>query len=119
MKRIVIRLMGLPAVHTDGKPVAFKYQKAEAIFYYIAVNRSVERSRVMGIFWPEEPEDKARKNLRNALYSIRQAFDAEVIANVGQRLLCFSDQVLVETDCDFLRAPGACAGEESFWRPSC
>lgn len=114
MKRIVIRLMGLPAVHTDGKPVAFKYQKAEAIFYYIAVNRSVERSRVMGIFWPEEPEDKARKNLRNALYSIRQAFDAEVIANVGQRLLCFSDQVLVETDCDFLRAPGACAGEGEF-----
>lgn len=114
MKRIVIRMFGIPAVTMDGKPVTFKYQKAEAIFFYLAVHRSAERSRIMGIFWPEEPEDKARKNLRNALYSIRQAFDAEVIANVGQRRLCFSEQILVETDCDFLRAPGTCAGEGEF-----
>lgn len=114
MKQIIIRMMGHPAVYLDGKPVTFKYQKAEAIFYYIAVGRSVERSRVMGIFWPEEPEDKARKNLRNALYSIRQAFDNEVITNVGQRLLCLSDQVTFETDCDFLRDPEAAAGEGEF-----
>lgn len=109
---IEIRMMGVPQVHCDGQPIHFKYQKSEAIFYFIAFHRSVERYKVMGIFWPDEPEDKARKNLRNALYSIRQAFDTEVLTNVGQRLICFTEKIVLSTDCDFLRQSGS---ENQLW----
>lgn len=98
--RIDIRMLGTPIVMTDGTPVRFKYQKSEAIFYYIAYCRSAERYRIMSLFWPEEAEEKARKNLRNALYAIRQAFDREVIINSGQRLIGFAEDIEIFTDMD-------------------
>lgn len=96
--RIDIRMLGTPIVMADGNPVRFKYQKSEAIFYYIAYCRSAERYRIMSLFWPEETEEKARKNLRNALYAIRQAFDRDVIINSGQRLIRFAEDLEVRTD---------------------
>lgn len=111
--RIDIRMIGAPQVQCDGKTIHFKYQKAEAVFYYIALHRCVERNKAMGIFWPEEPEDKARKNLRNALYSIRQVFDTEIIRNMGQRLICFTEQVTLTTDCDFLKGEMTCGNPGS------
>lgn len=98
--RIEIRMMGIPGVQADGVPVRFKYQKSEGIFYYIGSHRSVERYRIMSLFWPEESEEKARKNLRNALYAIRQAFSRAVIINDGQRLIRFAEEIEVVTDLD-------------------
>lgn len=100
---IEIQMIGVPQVRCDGQTIHFKYQKSEAIFYFIAFHQCVERYKVMGIFWPDEPEDKARKNLRNALYSIRQAFETEILTNVGQRLICFTEKITLTTDCDFLK----------------
>lgn len=114
MKSLEVRMLGLPCVYFEGAPVQFKYQKAEAIFYYIAFNRSVDRAKIMGLFWPEETEEKARKNLRNAVYSIRQAFDIEVVTNIGQRLICFSDAVHVVTDCDAINGEADALGPGEF-----
>lgn len=97
---IEVKLMGVPMVLKDGHPVLFKYQKAEAVFYYIAFHRKVDRFQVMHLFWPEESEDRARKNLRNALYSIRQSFENPIFQSIGQRLICFSEQTDLKTDLD-------------------
>ncbi|SCZ79585.1 AAA family ATPase [Acidaminobacter hydrogenoformans] len=95
---IEVKLMGVPMVLKDGQPVLFKYQKAEAVFYYIAFHRKVDRFQVMHLFWPEESEERARKNLRNALYSIRQSFESPIFLSVGQRLICFSEQTELKID---------------------
>ncbi len=111
--RIEIRMLGTPGTLADGMPVRFKYQKSEAIFYYIAFHRSAERYRIMSLFWPDEAEEKARKNLRNALYSIRQAFDHAVLTNSGQRLISFGEDIDVLTDLDTYTDPvGMPASEE-------
>ncbi len=107
--RIEIRMMGTPGTTADGAPVRFKYQKSEAIFYYIAYHRSAERYRIMSLFWPDESEEKARKNLRNALYSIRQAFDRAVLTNSGQRLIGFDEDIEIVTDLDTSPQPGMMA----------
>lgn len=95
---IQVKLLGKPSVLFEGRPVIFKYQKAEAIFYYLSVYQKVERAKIMSIFWPDLSDDKARKNLRNALYSIRQAFNSDVLTTIGQRIIGFSDAVCLETD---------------------
>lgn len=95
---ISVKLMGKPAVIFNEQPVYFKYQKAEAIFYFLSVYQKVDRSRIMSIFWPDQAEEKARKNLRNALYSIRQAFKTDVLTTLGQRNIGFSEAISLETD---------------------
>lgn len=96
--KVKVKFLDIPKVLCDDKVIVFKYQKAEAVFFYVAFHKSMDRYRVMSIFWPEEPEENARKNLRNALYTIRQAFGFQVLENIGQRIIALSDQIELETD---------------------
>jgi DNA-binding SARP family transcriptional activator len=41
------------------------------------------RDRLAGLFWPDQPDSRARGSLRNALYGIREALGEEVIATRG------------------------------------
>lgn len=93
-----IKYLGIPTVTCDTRTITFKYQKAEAVFYYIAFHQATDRFRVMALFWPDEPEENARKNLRNALYSIRQAFGFPVFENQGQRMIMLTKQATFITD---------------------
>lgn len=47
----------------------------KTIFKYLLLNREVpvHRDVLMDIFWPDDREDSARRNLYQAIYSIRQA----------------------------------------------
>lgn len=107
MVRIDIQMIGYPKTSLEGRNIQFRYQKSEAIFYFIVCSKSVDRYRIMNLFWPEETEERARKNLRNALYSIRQAFDCNIINNSGQRLVSIADAIEIYTDCDSLWNPEA------------
>lgn len=98
--RVNINLLGTPCTTTDQTEILFKYQKAEAVFYYIAYYKSVQRTKIMNLFWPEMDETNGRKNLRNALYAIRQAFGTEVISNVGQRQVSIHEAITLNMDWD-------------------
>jgi DNA-binding SARP family transcriptional activator len=43
----------------------------------------VSRERLLGLFWPDQPEDKARASLRTALHNLRDALGADIIARRG------------------------------------
>lgn len=96
--KVKVHFLGIPSVTLNDKNIAFKYQKAEAVFYFAVYHKTVDRFRLMTVFWPDEPEENARKNLRNALYSIRQAFGFQIFENLGQRMITLSDQVQLESD---------------------
>jgi DNA-binding SARP family transcriptional activator len=44
------------------------------------------RDRLIAYFWPESPEFKARHNLRDALYALRQTLGSEAVLNAGDSL---------------------------------
>jgi DNA-binding SARP family transcriptional activator/tetratricopeptide (TPR) repeat protein len=76
MARLEISLLGSFQVMIDGQPVkAFEADKARAILAYLAIeaDRSHRREILAGMFWPDRDDTIARKNLRQALYRIRQA----------------------------------------------
>ena len=53
-------------------------RKSRALLGYLAANETGEesRDRLVGLFWSESEEDKARASLRQSLYEIRGALDA-------------------------------------------
>lgn len=74
--------------------------KPFALFCYLLLARPAgfhQRDRLAGLFWPDQPEGKARASLRNVLYGLRETLGAGVILTRGdEEVAIASDQV----DCD-------------------
>ena len=69
-----ISLLGAPQVELDGTPVTgFVTRKAEALFYYLAATgRMHTRDALAALFWPDTSDSRAKKNLRDLLFNLRQ-----------------------------------------------
>lgn len=69
-----VRLMGTFAILFGGKPVTLSSRRAESLFAYLILTAGTlhRREKLAGMFWPDEPEEKARAYLRNALWLIRK-----------------------------------------------
>ena len=74
MSRLSIALLGHFQVSVDGQPVSFPTDKAQALLAYLAVEsaRPHRRDALAGLLWPDQPQDKARQSLRQALFHLRQ-----------------------------------------------
>ncbi|MDW8277095.1 MAG: AAA family ATPase [Anaerolineales bacterium] len=70
-----IHLFGAPAVYDEtGKPVVIPRRLTRALLYYLAAQgRPVTRDHLIDRFWPDEPLEKARASLRDALGKVREA----------------------------------------------
>jgi DNA-binding SARP family transcriptional activator len=98
MSPIKVQLFGTPAVYADGAKVFFPFRKAEALFYYLVVNRQASRDELVNILWGELTEETARKNLRNALYKIKKAFNADVLVSPRKAVIMLNPALDLETD---------------------
>src|SRR5512141_1835587 len=76
MGHLTISVLGEFQVLIDDVEVSsFKSDKVRALLAYLAVEagRSHSRDALMGLFWPDSPEETARHSLRQALFSLRLA----------------------------------------------
>lgn len=76
MARLAVSLIGPIRVTLDAQPVAsFGYDKVRALVAYLAVesSRPHERDTLAALLWPGDPPGVARKYLRTALATLRQA----------------------------------------------
>ncbi len=87
MPRLSITLLGSFQTTLDGRPVTdFVTDKTRALLAYLAVERDRphRRESLAGLLWPDQPDQDARRNLRQALFNLRQALsDTD-----AQPLLC-------------------------------
>ncbi len=77
-----INLFGAPAVYDEsGKPLTIRRRLTRALLYYIAAQgRPITRDHLVDRFWPDEPLEKARASLRDALGKARDALpDKELL----------------------------------------
>lgn len=81
MKEICVQLFGTPTIKYDGQTVVFSLKKAEALFYYLVLKQKVHKDEIIGLLWDDMSQQKARKNLRNALYKVRKLFEDDLIIN--------------------------------------
>jgi predicted ATPase/DNA-binding SARP family transcriptional activator len=75
MTKLTLHLLGTFQVEYDHQPVTqFRSDKERALLAYLAVehNRPHRRDTLIGLLWPEQPQNLAQNNLRKALTRLRQ-----------------------------------------------
>ena len=78
MTALSLSLLGPFQVALDGEPVTdFATDKARALLAYLAVesDHPHRRDTLAGLLWPDQPQQRARQNLRQALSHLRQAIE--------------------------------------------
>jgi predicted ATPase/DNA-binding SARP family transcriptional activator len=102
MMRLTISLLGPLQVALGGEPVTdFATDKARALLAYLVVeaDRAHRRDALAGLLWPDQPQCKARHNLRQALSHLRRAIgDCD---KATPFLLVSRETVQFNTDSDY------------------
>lgn len=69
-----IRLLGPPLVYLDGELVPIKRRITRALLFYLAAyGKPIGRTQLAEFFWPEEEDEKQRRQLRGTLNKLRNA----------------------------------------------
>lgn len=99
MNKIFVTLMGAPIVLLDNKNIHFPYRKLAGFFFYLCLKKSITREEAVSIFWADQDEKSARKNLRDVIYKIKKLLGDEAITTVGNTIISLnSEKVNVDTD---------------------
>jgi len=71
---LTLNTLGRLEIRWDDRPVTgLRSRKEQALLVYLALNPGAHsRSRLAGLLWGDLPEERARRNLRHALWSLRQ-----------------------------------------------
>ncbi len=80
MARLDIHLLGTLQISLDGSPLTgFATDKARALLAYLALesDHPQRRDALATLLWPDQPENKARQNLRQTLLYLRQTLNED------------------------------------------
>src|SRR3954447_750242 len=74
MARLTLTFLGSFQVAVDGVPLRVQSSRLQALLAYLALEseRAHTREALAALFWPDEPDQVAKQNLRQALYQLRQ-----------------------------------------------
>ncbi len=97
MDILSVKLLGSPLVKLNNNIIAFPYKKAEALFYYVCINKKITREEATNMFWGDSGEETGRKNLRDALYKIKTSINENIFTS-SKSIIEFSDNFIIETD---------------------
>lgn len=100
MTLIYAKLLGTPLVVKDEAEITFPYGKAEGLFYYILVKKRVSRDILVDMFWSDITLAAAKKNLRNAVYIIKKAFNEEVLISPQRTIIELNSKLDLKLDID-------------------
>jgi DNA-binding SARP family transcriptional activator len=116
-----IKLFGSGLAYYEGKSIpGFPGQQHCILFYYLLLNRESPHTReqLASLFWPDSPSPVARKNLRNALWRLNQAFQAvggslEALVCIDGEYLSFAQKENYQTDIDTFETAIRCSQSAS------
>lgn len=100
MNTIIVNLLGSPIVKLNDEEVYFPYKKAEGLFYYVCINKKITREEAINIFWADNDEKTARKNLRDAIYKIKKTLCDNLFSSISKSIIEFNNEVNIIIDTD-------------------
>jgi len=108
----VIRLHVLGALRVEGPDPAvvdelLAQPKALALLLYLALARPAglqQRDRLVGLFWPELDQDRARTALRGTLHRLRQLLGEDIIENRGSESVALAPERVMCDAVEFIDA---------------
>ncbi|MFN8474983.1 MAG: BTAD domain-containing putative transcriptional regulator [Anaerolineae bacterium] len=70
-----VRMLGYPQIIWNGSPLAVPRRQARALVYRLAAHLApVPRAELFYLFWPDQPETSAHRDLSHLLTHLRRAF---------------------------------------------
>jgi len=74
---LTVKTLGQPMIRWDGCALdGITLRKTEALLIYLALSQGPQgRSHLAGLLWGDSPEDRARGNLRHALWDLRRKLE--------------------------------------------
>src|SRR2546422_3864682 len=108
---LALHCLGPPGVRVDGReaPPDVLWRKHLALLTYLALspNGTRSRSHLLGLLWPESPDDKARRSLNEAVRRLRSALGTERLLTRGDTLQLNASELEVDVrQFEALRAEG-------------
>ena len=114
MSRLALSLLGTYQITLNGDTIVARlWAKTQALLAYLALEAGVPHRRefLAGLLWPDQPNEAARSNLRQALHQLQHA-----LGDVAPSILSPTAQTVVfdlSSNCtldvnEFLRLLGAC-----------
>ena len=80
MQKITAELLGSGRILLDGKQVNLPFKQAEALVYYLLVEKETFRPKLADIIWGDSADEhKVQSNMRNAIYVIRREFGRDFL----------------------------------------
>jgi len=72
-RRVRLRLFGAPQVMIDERAVHVGSRKALALLAVLVLDGASARARLAALFWPDQDDASARRNLRREVFRLRDA----------------------------------------------
>ena len=98
--KITVRFLGKPEIIRDGVRVVIPQKKIQALLLYLLFNESCSRDELVSLFWEEQKEESARRNLRNSLYKLRTLLGDGVLVTMGKEYIKLDPKVELVRDTD-------------------
>lgn len=98
MTNIKVNLFAYPEIFKNGEKINFPFKKAEALIFYMVLYKQASRDTIVNLLWGDLEEAVAKKNLRNAVYSIKRIFNEEVLVSPKRSVIMLNPEINVEVD---------------------
>jgi serine/threonine-protein kinase len=90
--------LGRVSISRDGQDLTYlaAHKQKIGLLAYLAVEESVSRDRLLGVFWPERDEERARHSRSQALYALKRELGSEFCNVSGDRVELVPGTVTVD-----------------------
>lgn len=107
--KLEIKMFGTPSVFLNDIPLTLPYRQAEALLYYLLLNKKVSKYTLADIIWGDKcSEEKINSNLRNAFYILRKHIGKNFIEKNANDQISIGGDFCITTDVEqFLAASGS------------
>ena len=96
-----VTMLQTPSITLDGVPVSLPFKRADALLYYMMVQRSATRQELIALLWENRDEATGLKNLRNTLYALKKALGGDFLLSPQKSLILINRDW--DVDCDYDR----------------
>lgn len=103
LRDLQIKYLGLTQIKNGDNIVKLSYSSAQYVLFYIMIEKQVNRDILSSTIWEDMDEVKAKKNLRNALYTIRQTIGENVLLSPNRNLITINPDFKYESDIDYIK----------------
>jgi DNA-binding SARP family transcriptional activator len=102
LSELELACLGPPIVRLDGgePPPEVVWRKHVALLVYLALSPDGSRTRehVIGLLWPDKPQDRARHSLNEAIRRLRAALGADRLHSDGDALALNRSRLVLDID---------------------